>query len=437
MCRRKLSSFASETSTFRALAKVLVFALVTGEGVFALTTNSFVAEEQSAGCFCLFADGQAASILVDTNDWPGVVRVAADLQMDVRRVSGITPALTRDFTHAGRNVIVVGTLGRSAVIERLVREQKLDVADIAGKWEASLIQGFTQPWPEVERMLVIAGSDKRGAIFGVYDLAEQMGVSPWHWWADVPARHHSALYVKAGRYLQGPPVVKYRGIFINDEGPCLMTWAREKCGDLNHGMYTNVFELILRLKGNYLWPAMWDNSFATDDPLNPKLADEYGVVIGISHHEPMMRAWKEWERGGNRKGSWDYSKNEAELREFWTEGLRRTKSYEKVVTIGMRGDGDEPITETESIGLLERIVADQRGIIGEIINPNLAEVPQVWALYKEAQGYYKRGMRVPDDVTLLWCDDNWGNLRRLPTAEERSRPGGAVSELSENVPLST
>jgi hypothetical protein len=404
---------------------VLALALCVANGALALTTNSFVNEQPSEGSFCLFAEGRAASIFVDTNDWPGVVRVVADLQMDIRRVSQTEPAVTHQLSRLGTNAILIGTIGRSSVIDELVREGRIDVARVAGKWEASLIQVVSQPLPGVDSALVIAGSDKRGTIFGVYDLSEQMGVSPWYWWADVPPKHHNALYVKAGRYVQGPPAVKYRGFFINDEGPCLMTWARKKYGELNHGMYTNVFELILRLKGNYLWPAMWDNSFATDDPLNAKLVDEYGVVIGTSHHEPMMRAWKEWERAGNRKGSWDYSKNATKLREFWTEGLRRTKDYEKVITLGMRGDGDEPMSETESVALLESIVADQRNIIGEVITTNIAEVPQVWALYKEVQGYYERGMRVPDDVTLLWCDDNWGNLRRLPTADERKRSGGA------------
>jgi hypothetical protein len=408
-----------------AVSKALILALCFGNSAFALTTNCFVSEKRSVGSFCLFAETNGASLYVDKEDWPGVGRVAEDLQKDIGLVSSIVPALVQEPAGLGQNAILVGTLGRSAIIDQLVRERKIDVADVAGKWEASLIQVVSQPLPGVERALVIAGSDKRGTIFGVYDLSEQIGVSPWHWWADVPAKHHSALHVQAGRYIQGPPAVKYRGLFINDEGPCLMTWARKRYGELNHGMYTNVFELILRLKGNYLWPAMWDNSFATDDPLNAKLADEYGVVIGTSHHEPMMRAWKEWERAGNRKGSWDYSKNDAKLREFWTEGLRRTKNYEKVITLGMRGDGDEPMTETESVTLLERIVADQRKIIGEVINPNIAQVPQVWALYKEVQGYYERGMRVPDDVTLLWCDDNWGNLRRLPTADERRRSGGA------------
>jgi hypothetical protein len=391
----------------------------------ALTTNSFVSAKRSSDSFTLFARGKAADIIVDANDWPGVVRVATDLQTDINRVSGIMPTLTHKADQLGKTAIIVGTIGKSAAIERLAREKKIDVGDIAGKWEASLVQVVKHPFPGVESALIIAGSDKRGTIYGVYDVSEQMGVSPWHWFADVPPKKHKQLFVSAGRHLLGPAAVQYRGIFINDEGPALMTWARKKYGELNHGMYTNVFELILRCKGNYLWPAMWDNSFTTDDPLNARLADEYGVVISTSHHEPMMRAWKEWARAGNGPHSWDYSKNDAKLREFWMEGLRRTKDYEKVITLGMRGDGDEPMSETESVALLERIVADQRKLIGQIINPNVEQVQQVWALYKEVQGYYERGMRVPDDVILLWCDDNWGNIRRLPTAEERKRSGGA------------
>ncbi len=391
----------------------------------ALTTNLFVSPKSSKGSFTLVAKNQAPSILVDTNDWPGVIRVAKDLQTDMARVSGASATLTHDASTAGKQTILVGTIGRSAIIDRLVREKKIDVSDVAGHWEAALVQVVAHPLPGLDRALVIAGSDKRGTIYGVYDLSEQMGVSPWHWFADVPPKQHKQLFVSAGRHVLAPSAVKYRGIFINDEGPALMTWARKKYGELNHGMYTNVFELILRCQGNYLWPAMWDNSFATDDPLNARLADEYGVVMSTSHHEPMMRAWKEWSRAGNGPHSWDYSKNDAKLREFWAEGLRRTKDYEKVITLGMRGDGDEPMSETESVALLERIVADQRKMIGEMINPNIEQVPQVWALYKEVQGYYERGMRVPDDVILLWCDDNWGNIRRLPTAEERKRSGGA------------
>lgn len=373
--------------------------------------------------FVILSNNVACGVQVDDQDWPGVRRVAEDLCADIARVSGVRPTLNAPA--APNHVIIVGTLGKSRLLDQIVRARKLDISTVSGKWESALIEVVREPFAGVKSALVIAGSDKRGTIFGVYQLSEEIGVSPWYWWADVPPKHHDALYALPGRFVQGPPAVKYRGIFINDEGPCLMTWARQRYGELNHKMYTNVFELILRLKGNYLWPAMWDNSFATDDPLSAKLADEYGVVISTSHHEPMMRAWKEWERAGNRKGSWDYSKNEAKLRAYWTEGLRRTRDYEKVITLGMRGDGDEPMTETESISLLERIVADQREIIGQVINPRVTEVPQVWALYKEVQRYYERGMRVPDDVTLLWCDDNWGNLRRLPTAAERKRNGGA------------
>ena len=251
------------------------------------------------------------------------------------------------------------------------------------------------------------------------------GVSPWYWWADVPPRRHSTLYVKAGRRLLGPPAVKYRGIFLNDEAPCLTGWVNEKFGGYNHQFYTNVFELLLRLKANYLWPAMWDNCFNEDDPLNPKLADEYGIVMGTSHVEPMMRADKEWNRQGHTAAEWNYQKNPETLRRFWTEGLERNKSYENIITVAMRGKVDTPMSESANIALLERIVADQRKIIEQVMRTNATAVPQLWALYKEVQEYYEKGMRVPDDVTLLWCDDNWGNLRRLPTAEERHRAGGA------------
>jgi hypothetical protein len=391
----------------------------------ALTTNCFVSETHSRGSFCLFSKGDLPGLCVDANDWSGVMRAAAELQTDIQSVSGLRPALLREAAQPGKTAVLIGTLGRSAMIDRLVRERKIDVSNIAGKWEATLLQVVSKPLPGLDSALIIAGSDKRGTIYGIYELSEQIGVSPWYWWADVPPKHHDRLFVNAGRHVLGPSAVKYRGIFINDEGPCLMTWARQKYGELNHGLYTNVFQLILRLQGNYLWPAMWDNSFATDDPLNAMLADEYGVVIGTAHHEPMMRAWKEWERAGNRRGSWDFSKNAEKLRAYWSEGLRRTKDYEKVITIGMRGDGDEPMSQTDSIALLEHIVADQRKLVGEIISPDVERVPQVWCLYKEVLGYYEKGMRVPDDVILLWCDDNWGNMRRLPTSAERHRSGGA------------
>jgi hypothetical protein len=371
----------------------------------------------------LAGGGHCAPIYVDSADFIGVQRAAADLQKDVHRVTGCMPAITHDSASLAGEAIVIGTLGKSTVVDTLVKKHRIDVRDVEGKWESNLTEVVVRPSGKLARALVIAGSDKRGTIFGAYDLSEQIGVSPWYWWADVPVDHRDSLYVKAGRWVEGEPAVKYRGIFLNDEAPALSGWAKEKFGGLNHEFYEKVFELLLRLKANFLWPAMWDNAFNEDDPLNPKLADEYGIVMGTSHHEPMLRAQQEWKRHGT--GPWDYSTNAKTLDAFWEEGIERNMNYESVITLGMRGDGDTPMAEKDDTALLEKIVADQREIIARHKTPTLASDPQVWALYKEVQGYYEKGMRVPDDVTLLWSDDNWGNIRRLPTPEERKRSGGA------------
>jgi hypothetical protein len=390
---------------------------------FSLGQPKYVETAPAFKSFRLVHEGTAATLYVDANDYAGVERAAHDLQADIFRVSSCKALLNEDGKSLTGDVVLIGTIGKSRIIDRLIRERKIDVSQIKGKWESTLIQVVSQPLPGVVRGLVIAGSDKRGTIYGIYDLSEQIGVSPWYWWADVPVEHKDALYVKAGRWVQGEPAVKYRGIFLNDEAPSLTGWAKEKFGGLNHQFYEKVFELLLRLKANFLWPAMWDNAFNEDDPLNPKLADEYGIVMGTSHHEPMLRAQQEWKRHGT--GPWDYTANAKTLDTFWEQGIERNKNYESVITLGMRGDGDMPMAESENIALLEKIVADQREIIARHQTPTLASDPKVWALYKEVQGYYEKGMRVPDDITLLWCDDNWGNIRRLPTADERKRSGGA------------
>ena len=366
--------------------------------------------------------GKTATLYVDAADHAGVLRAARDLQADIGRVTGATPAL-QTGAPAGADAIIIGTVGRSPLIDKMVAAGTLDVAAIQGKWEGWQVQTVLRPLPGVERALVIAGSDKRGAIYGIYELSEQIGVSPWYWWADVPPPKQSALYAYAPAAVHDAPVVKYRGIFLNDEQPALTGWVQQTYGGYNHRFYEKVFELLLRLRANYLWPAMWNSAFYDDDKLNGKLADDYGIVMGTSHHEPMMRAQKEWTRQG--KGPWDYQRNENVLRNFWTGSMRNTRDFEKMITIGMRGDGDEPMSEESNVALLERIVADQRAIIGKELGRDAATVPQMWALYKEVQDYYEKGMRVPDDVTLLWCDDNWGNIRRLPTTEERKRAGGA------------
>jgi hypothetical protein len=357
---------------------------------------------------------------VDSHDFPGVIRAAGDLRIDIERVTGIQPHQLNGITST-KTAVIVGTIGKNALINQLIKSGKLKT-DLEGRNEKFITTVVSDPFPGVDQALVIAGSDKRGTIYGIYDLSQQIGVSPWYWWADVPVKKQSELYVIPGTHTQGEPAVQYRGIFINDEQPALGGWVRDNTGGFNSKFYVKVFELILRMKGNFLWPAMWGQSFFSDDTLSHRLADEYGIVIGTSHHEPLMRAHVEWQREGG--GKWNYQSNPERLREFWREGISRMNNYESIVTLAMRGDGDEPMSEDSNVKLLQKIVADQRQIIAEVTKKDITKTPQVWALYKEVQDYYDKGMRVPDDVTLLLCDDNWGNIRKLPSQKDLAHPGG-------------
>jgi hypothetical protein len=410
--------------------RIILFLLLTistlASNSFAVGYEQYIHFQKQNNAFPLVANGEALPIIFSSTDYPGVKRVAGELANDIRRVSSIEPKLM-ETDKVPAKAVIVGTIGKSKLIDQLIATGKIDGANLQGKWETFKIEPVMNPFPGVESALVIAGSDKRGTIYGMYDISEQIGVSPWNWWADVPVASHKEIWVKNGTFTRGEPAVKYRGIFINDEAPALEGWVDWKFGGLNSKFYTHVFDLILRLRGNYLWPAMWWGAFNIDDPSSPKLADEYGIVMGTSHHEPMIRSQQEWKKVG--KGPWNYVKNKEVLYKFWEDGIARNRNYESVVTMGMRGDGDEPMTDSEdmdvNVKLLENIVADQRQILAKYFPQGIEKVPQVWALYKEVQEYYEHGMRVPDDVTLLWCDDNWGNLRRVPTADERKRSGGA------------
>ncbi|MBN1508028.1 MAG: glycosyl hydrolase 115 family protein [Sedimentisphaerales bacterium] len=425
------------------IAAACLFAL-TAEAL-AIGQATYVESVRTPGSFPIVQAEGAATIYVDSGDWPGVIRAVKDLQSDIERVTGRQATISDDAGSLKGYVIIMGTIGRSKVVDDLARAGKIDTSRTVGKWESFFLQVVPDALPNVDAALIIAGSDKRGTIYGVYDLSEQMGVSPWYWWADVPIRHKDELYVKTGKYERGEPSVKYRGIFLNDEAPDLSGWVAEKFGyvprrddppvpggvaNYNSAFYSRIFEVILRLRGNYLWPAMWNNAFNEDDPNNPRLADEYGIVMGTTHQEPMLRAQKEWDRRYQRTlGSWNYYKNPDVLQEFWRAGIRRNKNYESIITLGLRGANDTPMipggTVAQSMALLEEIVAVQRKMIADEINPDVTKVPQLWCLYKEVQEFYNAGLRVPDDVTLLWAEDNWGNVRRLPTPQERKRSGGA------------
>ncbi|WP_295803403.1 glycosyl hydrolase 115 family protein [uncultured Microbulbifer sp.] len=411
------------------LSATLLAALVLVPGYArALGSDSFISGTRDAGGVAL-VDGRKTAILYrDANADSAIALALDDLQRDIQRVSGYKPALATAVEKLRGDVVIVGEIGKNTLIDQLVAAGKLEVGEVTGKREGYLLQVVEKPLPGVAQALVIAGSDRRGAAYGVYELSEQIGVSPWYWWADVPVKKSRHLYVDAGTRVADWPRVRYRGIFLNDEAPALTGWVQEKYGNYNHEFYGKVFELLMRLKANYLWPAMWNNAFSDDDPQNMVLAHARGIVMGTSHHEPMMRADKEWNRYGENfgNGAWDYASNPDGLYDFWTAGAKRNKPFDNIVTLGMRGQEDTPMSEEQNIGLLEKIVHDQREILGNVFDDRpLSEVPQLWALYKEVQGYYENGMRVPDDVTLLWSDDNWGNIRRLPTPEERKRSGGA------------
>ena len=388
----------------------------------------FSANEKREPDFTLAENTFVTGLFVDPNDHWGVNRAVADLKKDLQAVTGQEPPITTAVKASfSKETVLIGTIGKSPLIDGLIAEGRLNVSAIQGKWESFTIQVLKHPLAGVDNGLFIIGSDQRGTIYGIYELCRRIGVSPWSWWADVPVKKSRALYVRAGTYTQGEPSVKYRGLFLNDEAPSLTTWVQQKFGGFNHHFYEKVFQLLLRLKANFLWPAMWKpRVFNAEDPLNPKLAALYGIVMGTSHHEPMMRSWSEW--GQAKKGAWNYNTNAENIYDFWFKGLERVKDFESIITLGMRGDGDEAMLEkgtlAENQRLLERIIRDQREIIQRLVNKELSTIPQVLALYKEVQGFYEAGLKIPEDITLLLADDNFGNIRMLPGAAERNRPGG-------------
>ncbi|MFJ1759254.1 glycosyl hydrolase 115 family protein [Amycolatopsis sp. NPDC088138] len=394
--------------------------------------------------FPLVSRGKAATIVVGSGDFPGVRRVVGDLAADVERVTGVRPAVSVDVVPKDGPVVLVGTLGHSPLVDGLVRAGKLGVTGVAGKWETSLSQ-------VVDGKLVLTGSDQRGVIYGVYEISRRIGVSPWYWWADVPPRRSAELHLPGERFSLGTPRVKYRGFFINDENPALGTWAPAYFGPgkapgypggFNHEFFAKVFETLLRLRANYLWPAVWGRAFAEDDPLNHATAKEYGVVMGTSHEAPMMRGIEEWNRhavaavrdaagtivtpghdpyGGT--GEWSFRRNGEAIKAYWADGIRRMarEDFEGVVTLGMRGNGDVSLPDGDGIELMREILATEREILARELS---TDVPQVWTLYKEVQRYWAQGLRPPDDVIVVFTDDNWGNIRKHPDLSLPPHPGG-------------
>jgi hypothetical protein len=386
--------------------------------------------------FPLVSGQGAAELRVAGNDWKVVHIAAGHLAEDIERVSGKKPVVKTSQDEPGEVAVLIGTLGRSTLIDRLAAEGRLDVSDVRDRWETFVITEVEKPLPGVGKALVIAGSDRRGTAYGVYEVSRRIGVSPWYWWADVTPGRKTEILLPTERVKIGPPAVKYRGIFINDEMWGIREWAEKTHAPgegrgLGPKTHARIFELLLRLRANHLWPAMHVGTIPFNYyPENKVVADDYAIVMGSSHIEPMLRnniAGAEWDR--EETGEWNYFTNADAILRYWERRLVANGRYENIYTLGMRGKDDEPMVGGDSlqekIAVMERIFRDQRDLLARHVNPAPARVPQVFIPYTEVLGIYDNGLKVPEDVMICWPDDNFGYIRRLPTARENTRPGGS------------
>ena len=407
---------------------------------FVLSQDMLKAVQQTEGDFSVlgslfYREDEACS---------GVNKIAKKVMHDIEMVFGYEPYATNDRRYLGKNAVIYGTVDHSSILGELDEKKIISLAEIRGKREVYLFQVVSNPFEGVESALVIAGSDKRGTIYGLFHLSELLEVSPLVDWCGIKPQAKESFRLKEDmKYISKEPSVRYRGFFINDEWPAFGNWTNKLFGGFNAKMYEHVFELLLRLKGNYMWPAMWSARFSEDGPglLNAELADEYGVVMGASHHEPCLRNGEEYKylRGKDSiyGDAWNFMANREGITRFWEDGLKRSGKFENVITVGMRGEADTAImgrkaTLADNINFLRDVLKTQNQLIKDNVNSNLEEVPRMLALYKEVEPFYYgnkdtqglMGCKELEDVILMLCDDNHGNLRTLPTKEMRNHKGG-------------
>ena len=390
-------------------------------------------------------------ICLEQSAFPGVIRVTEKVAHDVELVSGKKPQILVEkeipetLESSGEDwTIIAATKGKSSFLKKLEEAGSAELKELEQKREC-----YAWIFPEIKNrtksnLLVIAGSDKRGTIYGLFHLSEMLGVSPFvDWCGLMPPKQEKIELREDMACISKEPSVRYRGFFINDEWPAFGNWCNHNFGGFNAKAYDHVFELLLRLKGNYLWPAMWSARFADDGPdlLNAELADEYGIIMGMSHHEPCLRQGEEYKylRGKNSVygDAWNFRTNREGITKFWEDGLKRSGKFENVITVGMRGEADTAImgknaTLEDNIQLLRDVLKTQKKLIQEHVNPDLTKVPRMIALYKEVEEFFYgdektkglMGAEELEDVILMLCDDNYGNLRTLPTEEMRKHAGG-------------
>lgn len=407
-----------------------------------MISNCTQPDSSSTKHFTLAADGKAAGIYIDPKgkDFEGLCLVAQSFAADVHLVSGAESSIVTQKEQLAGTAVIAGSIGNNDIIDRLIAEGTLNVSPIAGKRECYRIQLVEHPAPGVDQALVIAGSDKRGTIYGIYSISERIGVSPWVYWGDVKPEKQALLDFHESELntTSKEPSVKYRGFFLNDDWPSLGSWVTQAFGDFNEEFYDKVFELILRLKGNYLWPAMWSAEFSLNgksSPLaNAQHAEAYGIIMGTSHHEPLFRAGSEWQKVYEQYGTsnlWDFARNKQAITDFWEDGIKRNKNFHNLITLGMRGEEDSALkgSDQENIELLKDIILTQKDLLRKY---NLDHSPQILAVYKEVEKYWYgtaeveglKNWEVLKDVTILLADDNFGNLRKIPMIHEQNRSAG-------------
>ncbi|MFM2361270.1 MAG: hypothetical protein RLZZ316_172 [Bacteroidota bacterium] len=385
-------------------------------------TNTLLVSDRPAG-FPIFTSSSIAKIYTDGNDAKVVTIAATCFANDVQLVSGKQMPVVHQLPSHGFT-IAAGTIGQSKLIDELIREKKIDVSAIKNKWECFIIK-------VVGKRLIVAGSNPRGTAYGIFHLSKLMGVSPWVWWADAAPQKKQQLFI-SGSYISSAPSVKFRGIFLNDEDWGLQPWAAKtfepETGDIGPKTYSKIFELLLRLRANLIWPAMHPSTKAFFSIAgNTKVAEDYAIVIGSSHAEPMLRnnvgEWNE-----KKMGEFNYVTNHDTIYNYWEERVRQSKGINAFYTLGIRGVHDSKMlganTMLEQKEVMYKAVKEQREMLAKRINPDITKVPQAFIPYKEVQDIYDAGFDVPEDVTLVWCDDNYGYIKHFPNEKERMRKGG-------------
>lgn len=442
---RRINKMNLKERVRKVVSLLLLFAfIVTGTSGYSVSaqTSNIKSMATDPKMVSIVSGGKAAAIYIDQKgeDYDGLSIIAKSFAEDVNLVTGILPEVVTDSSKLSDIAIIAGSIGNNAVIDNLISTGKLDVSSINGKWECYKIQVVNNPVSGVNKAIVVVGSDKRGTIYGIYHISEMIGVSPWVYWGDVIPKKQSELTFSDEELnlTSKEPSVKYRGIFLNDEAPSLSSWVKNKFGDYNENFYNKVFELILRLKGNYLWPAMWSNNFSEDGKsnkfANAESADAYGIVMGTSHHEPMCRAGVEWQRiykNYSNSNAWDFAKNKEAITKFWDDGIKRNQKFENLITLGMRGENDSSLkgTDQENINNLKNVITTQKDILKKY---GLEKNPQVLTLYKEVEKFWYGTAQTPglntwdvlDDVTIMLAEDNYTNVRTLPSKDEKDREAG-------------